>query len=87
MGARSTAALGSVLALSASLLLGCGGGDEVTTSAGNTPALSDAETLVGTDLLAPDGGVTASAALGSGDLPPDTSSTPTVADDDMPPTT
>jgi hypothetical protein len=86
MGARSTVALGSALVLSVSLLLGCGGGNEVA-SGSTTPALSDAETLVGTDLLAPDGGVTASAALGSGDLPPDTSSTATVADEDMPPTT
>ena len=85
MGARSTATLGSALVLSASLLLGCGGGDEVASSS-NTPALSDAEMLVGAELLTPDAGLAASAALSSSELPPDTSSTAVVADDDMPPT-
>jgi hypothetical protein len=81
MGARTPTALGGMLALTAGLLLGCGSSD----SGSSAPPLSDAESLVGTALLPPDGVVSAADALGSEDLPPDASANAVVADDDLPP--
>lgn len=46
MGARTTTALGGMLALSAGLLLGCGGSGSTSSNGSNAPTLSDAETLV-----------------------------------------
>ena len=83
MGARTTTALGGMLALTAGLLLGCGGSD--SSSGTNPPGPSDAESLVGAALLPPDGLVSASGALGGEDLPPDGSASAVVADDDLPP--
>jgi len=84
MGALTTTALGGMLALSAGLLLGCGGSDNTSSGGSNSPVLSDAETLVGAALLPPDGVVSAADALGSEDLPPDSASA-VIADDDLPP--
>lgn len=84
MGARTTTALGGLLAVTAGLLLGCGGSDN--TGGGSTPpALSDAESLMGAALLPPDGTVSTADALGSEDLPPDATANAGVADDELPP--
>lgn len=84
MGARTTTDLGGMLALTAGLLLGCGGSDNASGGSG-PPALSAAESLVGTALLPPDGAVSAADALGSEDLPPDATANAVVEDGHLPP--
>lgn len=83
MRARSTSGLCAIVAVSAAALLGCGGdGTSVATETPLNP-VSTAESLLGVDLLPPDGVVAAASALSASDLPPDASA---LGAEDLPPT-
>lgn len=75
---RARLALCAALTASA-CLLGCSSDSAVDNSVAVTPA----ESLLGADLLPPDGVVAASTALSAAELPPDTAVTPD--DADLPP--
>lgn len=87
MRALATSARWSALtALCASLLVACGGGSGEGSTSPPAATLSNAEALLGVDLLPPDGTVSTAQTLSTSEMPPDSSGSDALIADELAPT-